>query len=149
MDVAAIGDGIADLFADLVPPAGYTAIQKVSSKRQLALGKLPAVVISWVTTRDVSVYNLRRWATVDYTATLYLPKIDAEKDDAALQAWHDVVIDALLPRLQLDQWASPNGVYEATVVSVTPGEEQLGEPYYAALEAAIEVKTWHPVTVSA
>lgn len=149
MNITAIGSAISTLFAALTPPTGQAALQEVSSKRQLGLGKLPAVIVSWTNTRDITIGFGERRGVIDYTATLYLPKVSAEADDTALQAWHDVVIDVLLTQLQLNQWGSPNGVLGAEMRSVTPGEEQLGESYYAALECAIEVEFWHPVTVSA
>lgn len=149
MDIAAIGSAIATLFQNLVPPTGYTAIQKSTHLRQSGVGKTPLAVTSHVGTRDLTYGFGRREGLADFTTTLYLPKAgDEETTDAMLQAWHDVVIDATLPKLQLDQWGTSNGVRGAYVRSVTPGEEQLGEPFYAALEVAIEVDFEHAIAVS-
>ena len=149
MNIAAIGSAISDLFAALTPPSGYLALQKVSNVRQATLGKLPAVVVEWVDTRDIVIGFGERTAVVEYSAKLFLPKVSDEKDDEAQQAWHDVVIDALLLGVLLNEVGNANGIKDAQVQSVTPGEEQLGEPYYAALDVSIAVEVWHPVTVSA
>lgn len=149
MDIAAIGAAISDLFADLDPPDGSIAIQNATHLRQSGAGKLPLAVTSWVGTRDVTYGFGRREGIADFTTTVYFPKAkDEPTTDAMLQAWHDVVIDATLPRLQLDEWGTSNGVRGAYVRSVTPGEEQLGEPYYAALEVAIEVDFEHAIEVA-
>jgi hypothetical protein len=150
MDIAAIGQAVAVLFADLDPPEGYLAIQKSTHRRQMGAGKLPLAVTAWDGTRDLEYGFGRREGKVDLTTTIYFPvTADAESTDAMLQAWHDVVIDALLGQLQLGQWAAPNGVRGAYVRSVRPGAEQLGEPYYAVLKVAIEVDFEHGVDVSA
>ena len=149
MNVADIGSAIATLFENLTPPTGYTAIQKATSKLQLSLGKLPAVIVAWGGTSDITYGFGERKAVVNYTATLYLPKIDSTTDDTALQAWHDVVIDVLHPQVLLDLSGSPNEVQGAYVRDIQPGEAQVGEPYYAALEISIEVEVWHPVSLTA
>ena len=150
MDIAAIGSAIATMFGALTPPTGYSAIQKSTYLRQSGAGKLPLAVTSWVNTRDIQYGFGRREGMADFTTTIYFPKSkDEATTDATLQEWHDVLIDALLGQLQLDQWGSPNGVRGAYVRSVTPGEEQLGEPYYAALQVAIEVDFEHAITISA
>lgn len=149
MDIADIGAAIALRFKNLTPPTGYKAIQFSTHRRQLGLGKLPAAVTSWVATRDLNIAFYERWGFADFTTTLYFEKGKAEDDDATLQAWHDVVVDALVGQIQLGEWGAPNGVDDAQVRSVTPGEEQLGEPYYAALEVVIEVRFKHPVAAAA
>lgn len=150
MDIADIGSAIATLFGNLTPPTGYTAIQKSTHRRQSAAGKLPLAVTSWVTTRDLEYGFGRREGVADFTTTIYFPMAkDDEASDTMLQAWHDVVIDATLPNLQLDEWGTENGVRGAYVRSVTPGASQLGEPYYAALEVAISVDFEHAIEVEA
>lgn len=150
MDIAAIGSAISTLFGALTPPTGYTAIQVSTYKRRNKLGKIPAAVTVWFNTRDLEYGFGRREGIADFTTTLYFPKSgDEGKDDETLQAWHDVLIDALLGQLQLGQWGTTNGVRGAYVRSVTPGEEQLGEPYYNVIEVVIEVDFEHAITISA
>lgn len=152
MNIAAIGSAIATLFSTLTPPTGYVAIQKSTYLRQSGVGKLPLAVTSWDATRDLTYGFGRREGIAEFTTTVYFPQAkDEPTTDATLQAWHDVVIDATLGQLQLDQWggALNNGVRGAYVRSVTPGEKQLGESYYAALEVTIEVDFEHAITVSA
>jgi len=150
MDIADIGSAIAELFEDVTPPTGYTAIQKSTHLRQSAAGKLPLAVTSWAATRDITYGFGRREGIADFTTTVYFPKAkDEATTDEMLQVWHDRLIDALLGQLQLDEWGTSNGVRGAYVRSVTPGEEQLGEPYYAAIEVVIEVDFEHAVSMTA
>ena len=150
MIIKDIGEAIASLFSDLAAPIGYTDIQKSTYLRQGGVGKLPMAVTSWTKTRDLTYGFGRREGIADFVTILYFPQgKDAATTDAMLQAWHDVVIDVTLGKLQLDEWGTANGVRGAYVRSVTPGEEQLGEPNYAALEVVIEVDFEHAVTVAA
>lgn len=150
MDIADIGAAIATAFGSLTPPSGYTAIQKSTYKRPQALGKLPAAVTAWDGTRDLSYGFGRREGVADFTTTVYFPQVgDEEAVDAMLQAWHDVVINALLGEVQLGEWGTTNGVRGAYVRAVSPGEGRLGEPYYAALEVTIEVDFEHAITIAA
>ena len=150
MNIADIGSAIADLFGKVEAPIGYVDLQRSTFLRQAGTGKLPLAVTTWVGTRDLTYGFGRREGIAGYVTTIYFPKAkDDATTDATLQAWHDVLIDALLGNLQLDQWATANGVDGAYVRSITPGEAQLGEPYLAALEVAIEVHFEHAVARSA
>ena len=147
METAPIGAAIATLFDDLTPPTGHTDIQSATSKRQTGAGKLPMVVVSWTGTRDFVIGFKERTGTVDYVATFYYSKqADNAATDDALQAWSDVLADALLGQIQLGEWAAPNGVNNALMTSVTPGIGQLGGESYAVLEMPIEVTFWHQVS---
>jgi hypothetical protein len=149
MNIANIGEAIAYLFSTLVPPTGYVAIQKSTYLRQVGAGKLPIAVTAWTGTRDIEYGFGRREGKADFTTTIYFPAAkDEETTDATLQAWHDVVIDALLGQLQLDEWNTTNGVRGAYVRSVTPGEALLGETR-PALEVVTEVDFEHAITVAA
>jgi hypothetical protein len=135
MDLKAVADAIADRFAGITPPPGYTKIQKASGQRQKGIGKLPVVMVRWDTTRDLTYGFGEREGFMDFTATLFVSKAsDVAKTDAAIQAWHDALADALLGELKLDQ-PDVRGAY---VRSLTPEYEALEEEW-ATIDVAIEV----------
>jgi hypothetical protein len=145
MDLKAVADAIADRFAGITPPPGYTKIQKASGQRQKGIGKLPVVMVRWDTTRDLTYGFGEREGFMDFTATLFVSKAsDVAKTDAAIQAWHDALADALLGELQLDQWGAPNGVRGAYVRSLTPEYEALEEEW-ATIDVTIEVEFHHAI----
>jgi hypothetical protein len=150
MDIADIAAAIATRFGNLTPPTGYVAIQKSTPKRQSTVGKLPIAETAWASTHDLTYGFGRREGVADFTTTVLFPKAkDEPTTDAMLQAWHDVLIDALLGQVQLGEWGTSNGVRGAYVRSVTPGEDQRGEPYLAALLVTIEVDFEHAIDIAA
>jgi len=150
MNVADIGSAIATRFAAVVAPTNYTAIQKSTSQRQKGAGKLPMVVVTWMGTRDLEYGYGRRKGVADFSARFYYSQAaDDAATDAALQAWHDKLVDALLGQIMLGEAATANGVTGAYVRAVIPGEAKLGEPNYAVLQVAVEVEFTHAVTFAA
>ena len=100
------------------------------------------MVVSWDTTRDLVYWNEQRSGVIDFTGTFFYPKsAEAARTDAGLQAWADVLMDALLGKFQLGEGDTSNRISGAWVRSVSVDQESLGEGVeLAVLLVAIEVE---------